>query len=175
MRSLACLPLVLALVGCQKPASAPPAPGPALLPIDGPGVKARVRASTSPVVVLNLWATWCGPCKEEFPELVELGRAHPDDVDLVFVSLDFDSEQGSAEAFLRAQGAELPSYIKTGKDDPFIQAVHHRWSGALPATLVFGPERKLRKFWEGRVTREMLESAVAAAKIAETPPAETPK
>lgn len=92
---------------------------------------------------------------------VEVGRAYEDQgVALHFVSLDFPDVEADAVAFLKAQGASLPSFVKIGKDHDFITSVHPRWSGALPATVIYGPKKKLRYFWEQKLDKATLTSAL---------------
>ncbi|MEM9192694.1 MAG: hypothetical protein AAGF12_26205, partial [Myxococcota bacterium] len=62
--------------------------------------------------------------------------------------------------FLVAQNAPMPSYIKTGRDGPFIEAVHPEWSGTLPATMLFDADRNPRFLWEETVNREVLEGPI---------------
>lgn len=134
-----------------------------LLPIDGPGVRALPRERPAAATVVNFWATWCAPCKEEFPDLLAVGRTYaPRGVALHFVSLDFPSEGEAARAFLAEQGAPTPSYLRAGKDDAFITAVNPRWSGALPATSIFDRDGRIRYFFEGKITRERLSEALDA-------------
>jgi thiol-disulfide isomerase/thioredoxin len=162
--------LLLAALGCRSSAEAPR--DPALRPVDGPGVRRLVEAADAEAVVLNFWATWCEPCKEEFPMLVRVGRAYAArGVRLHFVNMDFPSERSAAVAFLRAQGAALPSYAKTGKDHAFITAIHPRWSGVLPATIIFADGGELRHFWEGRIDEATLSGALDAL-LEETPASE---
>lgn len=130
--------------------------------VDGPGVlKAVDEVSASAAVVVNFWATWCHPCREEFPMFVQTGQSYRRrGVKLMFVSMDFREDQKAVVEFLEKQGADLPSYLRTGKDHEFITTVHSPWSGALPATVVYGPKRKLRYFWEGIVKEEQLTKAL---------------
>ena len=141
--------------------------------VDGPAVRALVHASDAPAaVVLNFWATWCEPCKEEFPMLAKMKRVYGGEgeensgvdrgVRLYFISMDFPEEVPAAEAFLRASGVELPGYVRKGKDHEFINSVHPEWSGALPATLVYGPNKELRYFWEGKLTEASITEALDA-------------
>lgn len=152
------------LPACRLPSADAPEPldrtGP-LIRVDGPQLVKEIRDAESPIVVLNLWATWCGPCKEELPSFVEVGKAYREKgVKLALVSLDFEEELDAALEFLKELDAELPSYAKQGKDHPFIQAIHTGWSGALPATLIYGPDRAVRYFWEGQIDRATLEDAL---------------
>lgn len=86
-----------------------PAPSYAVRTLDGDTV--RVGAGASPadgagvVTLLNVWATWCGPCKREFPELERLHREHsPRGLRIVAVSIDL-GEDAPVAAFARDHGA----------------------------------------------------------------------
>ncbi|MEP0774113.1 MAG: TlpA family protein disulfide reductase [Acidobacteriota bacterium] len=137
---------------------------PPLLAVTGAQLEERVRASQSEVVLVNIWATWCLPCREEFPALVRLSRELPQErLDLVLVSADFPDQAEMARQFLAEQGVTFPSYIKEGKDQEFIDAVSERWSGALPATLVYDRSRRLVRFWEGGASFEEFRAAVDMA------------
>lgn len=160
--------LLLGAVACTEPSVPkvpPPAPAEveALIPVTGAEFRQEVRARSARFVVANAWATWCGPCVEEFPYIQEVARSYADEgVALMFVSTDFDSERDAAIAFLKKQGADLPSYIKEGRDQQFIDAFHPDWSGALPATAIYGADGKPVKFWQGQVEEEDLRQTLAA-------------
>lgn len=129
--------------------------------VDAPALMGRIRASKARLVYLNAWATWCQPCVEEFPELVRFQRAHtPPEAELLFVTTDFGTERDKAEAFLRKSGALLPSYMKQGGDMEFIDGLSKRWSGALPATFLFGRDGQLLELWQGKVSFETLEKSL---------------
>lgn len=139
-----------------------------LISVTGPELVERVRARDADYVLVNVWATWCGPCIEEFPYIQRITRSFADrGVDLVFVSTDFDTERDAALEFLRAQGADLPSYIKSGDDQDFINALYPEWSGAMPFTVIFDREGRRVKVWPGKVEaaelQQTLQELVGAA------------
>jgi len=124
-------------------------------------ILAAVRASGSPAVLVNVWATWCVPCREEFPDLVRLQRTYRDrGLELVFVSADFDDRIAEVRRFLSRQGVGDSSYLKTGDDMHFINALDPRWTGALPASFIFDGAGHLRYFHEGKATYAGLEEQV---------------
>jgi len=89
-------------------------------------------------VLVNYWATWCGPCVKEFPMIVELSKEYADEAVVLFVSADWLDEKERALEFLKKQGVKGLSFIKNQKDNEFIDGIHKGWSGALPFTIVYG-------------------------------------
>lgn len=146
----------------EAKAALPAASAPTLLPASGTQVLDAVRASGAKAVVVNLWATWCTPCREEFPDLMRFHRAFQDQgVALVLVSGDFPSDTQPAREFLASQGVNFPSYLKSGKDEEFINAFDPAWSGALPATFVYDARGQRKHSFLGPITYQSLETAVA--------------
>ncbi|MFN2426950.1 MAG: TlpA family protein disulfide reductase [Candidatus Binatia bacterium] len=144
------------------PAVASPSRQAPLVAAGGPQIVEAVRSSGAAVVVVNLWATWCTPCREEFPDLMRLYRTYKDrGVKLVLVSGDFASESAAASEFLATQGVDFASYLKSGKDEEFINAFDPKWSGALPATFVYDAKGERRHSVLGPVTFDSLERVVA--------------
>jgi thiol-disulfide isomerase/thioredoxin len=149
------------LLGACAGASSAQSGEPSLQPVDGPGVLKHVRESKARFVLVNVWATWCGPCREEFPELLQFARAHQKEgLELMLVSADFVEESAEAVAFLKSQGVTWPSWIQSGAEHAFVEALHPAWSGALPATFLFDRGTQVG-FWQGRIRLEELEQALA--------------
>src|SRR4051794_37851872 len=67
--------------------SAKPQAGPKVTPIDIEGLKPLLKPSGKPLLI-NFWATWCDPCREEFPDLVKLDNEFRGKIDLVTISMD---------------------------------------------------------------------------------------
>jgi thiol-disulfide isomerase/thioredoxin len=136
---------------------------PALIEVDGPELLRQIRSLGAKLVILNVWATWCAPCKEEFPDLLELERGlAPLGARLVFVTTDAPSEHEAAERFLRDQKVRLPSYAQRGKEAAFIEAIHPEWSGTLPATFLFDSHGKCVAHYQGRIDPRQLEKRARA-------------
>ena len=122
-----------------------------------------VRVSDSGVVLVNVWATWCLPCRKEFPDLVRLGRDYASrGLKVIFVSGDFETEKTQVVDFLSANGVSGNTYLKAGKDEEFIDAFDPAWSGALPATFLFDRSGTRQHSILESTTYEQLEKQVIA-------------
>lgn len=114
-------------------------------------------------VLVNVWATWCMPCIEEFPDLVRLQRNYSDELQVVFISADFPESRERALKFLRKQGVDWTTYFKTGKDQPFIETLSEKWSGALPFTKILNKQGEVVASWEQSADYEKFEQYVKKA------------
>jgi thiol-disulfide isomerase/thioredoxin len=143
----------------------------ALQTVSAAEVLEAVRRPGAAAVVVNLWATWCLPCREEFPDLVRIGKDYRDrGVRVLFVSTDFVADRDRAVAFLASQGVTGPSFIKDdGSDAAFIDALDRRWTGIIPATLLFDADGRARWLHEGKTDYAMLRAALEGVLVA--PPA----
>jgi len=116
--------------------------------IDLESYQRLVSGKSGKVVVVNMWATWCEPCREEFPTLVRFHRESAGRrVELMTVSLDMTADiESKVKPFLAEQGATFPSYVKKpGGDNEFINAIDPAWSGALPATFIYDARGNLAR------------------------------
>lgn len=114
-------------------------------------------------VLINVWATWCAPCIEEFPYIVDLQQKYDDQIHVVFISADFPGQRNKALNFLREQNVDWTTYFKTGKDQTFIEAISDDWSGALPFTKVLNVEGQVVASWEQGANYEKFERYIKKA------------
>ena len=155
--------------GCGAPRrQSPPLPAAVPAPVVQPATIQQlgkvVSAPGARLVLLNVWATWCAPCREEFPELLRLGREYRGrGLRLVLVSGDFDSELPAVRGFLAAHGVDFLTYLKQGADMPFIEGLDARWSGALPATVLYDGGGRTLWFREGKTSYDTLRSRIEEA------------
>lgn len=105
-------------------------------------VALRENADSGKVLMINAWATWCGPCVSEFDELVETNlRFRIRDFELVTVAAQFPDEQAKVLKFLERHHASMRNLIFASTDKyALIEALDPEWNGALPHTLVINPE-----------------------------------
>ena len=105
----------------------------------------RENKGTGKVRLVNFWATWCGPCVVEFPDLVKANLMYRGrDFEMVTVAAQFPDERAKVEKFLERQHASCRNLI-FGDTDKYkmIEAFDPEWSGALPHTLLIGPDGKV--------------------------------
>ena len=119
----------------------------------------------SEVVLINFWATYCAPCIEEFPMIVDLSNEYKDQgLKVYFVSADWSDREKEVLDFLKRQGVRGISFIKEeGNDNNFINEISKEWSGALPFTLVYDKNGNLSDFWEMEKNKNRFESAIIKA------------
>jgi thiol-disulfide isomerase/thioredoxin len=130
-------------------------------PVTAADIQRAVREPGAKAVLVNLWASWCGPCREEFPGLVRVARKYQGQgLKVILVSADDDKDMAAVKKFLADEGVDFPAYIKAEKDQPFIDGLDKRWTGALPATFLYDGSGKLRDSWEGGVTFNVFEQKV---------------
>jgi thiol-disulfide isomerase/thioredoxin len=130
---------------------------PALTPADAERVLKAVAEPGARAVLVNVWATWCMPCREEFPDVMRFYRAYRDSgLRLVLVSADFDESVGEARRFLGAQGVDFGTFLKKDDDMRFINRLSPAWSGALPATFIYDGQGRLVHVNEGATTYDAL-------------------
>ena len=128
--------------------------------IDDKAIKDLVANKTSKLRVINVWATWCGPCVAEFPELVELNRRYEyRKLELITISADALKRKNKVHEFLKDENAGITdrirktmkkegrtsnNYIFNGNDkETLINAVDPQWQGPLPYTMIIAPGGKV--------------------------------
>lgn len=127
-----------------------------------PAIMAAVKAPGAQAVLVNVWATWCEPCREEMPDLVRFYRDHrADGLRLVLISADDDEQRDEVARVLGALGFDGPAFIKRGNDMTFIDALDPGWKGALPATFLFDAHGAKKRSWLGSVTYDDLRARVS--------------
>ena len=132
--------------------------------IDTNCLKALITKQKDKPLLVNFWATWCIPCRDEFPDLVKIdGEFRPKSLDFVTVSLDDVGDIKTAvPKFLAEMKANMPTYLLDVKDpEPAINAVDPKWQGDLPATFLYNEKGQVVFKHFGRVDSAELREAIA--------------
>jgi peroxiredoxin len=126
------------------------------------GIAALIHNNTKKLRLINLWATWCVPCVEEFPELVTLNRMYRDrGFELVSISTDDSSARPKALKFLEKQQSSSPNYIFFGDDKyKLMEAIDPKWQGALPYSILVDPGGKIVYAHQGAIDPEELRKII---------------
>jgi thiol-disulfide isomerase/thioredoxin len=136
-----------------------------LTPVKDGGVARLVESHKGKVVLVNFWATWCSPCREELPHLIQLERdLEKEGFQLIIISADEPEQEQEASRFLDSIGAKKPRYIKQTEDnDAFINAIDSTWSGALPALFLYDRSGKRVGSFFGETEVAVIQKAVREA------------
>ena len=122
--------------------------------IDTNALKDLLTQQRERPLLVNFWATFCDPCRDEFPDLVKIDKDYrPRSLEFVTVSLDDFSEiKTSVPAFLDSMKATMPAYLLNVSDpEPAINLIDARWQGDLPATFLFNEKGEVVYKHIGRV------------------------
>lgn len=124
-------------------------------------ILSHIRTLNAPLVLVNFWASWCEPCKVEFPHILALKKNYTDKgLQVLFVSVDEATDLPAAEKFLRDQKVDFPSFYKGKQSLKFVAEIFPKWTGAVPATVLFGPAGQIVDSWEGDTNLEEFEAKI---------------
>jgi peroxiredoxin len=100
----------------------------------------RQNAGTDKLLLVNVWATWCGPCVKEFPELQTMVRMYANrPINIVTLSINNPDEKQLVSAFLQKQHAFNKNYLFNSNDAAdAVKALGTGWAGAAPYTVLIG-------------------------------------
>lgn len=113
--------------------------------LDLEAARALVANEGGKLRLVNVWATWCGPCIIEFPEFVDMQRMYGNrNFEVVSISMDPPAKGEKVLGFLEEHQAAFPNYHFDGQDrDAFINTFDPNWQGNLPYTLILDPGGEL--------------------------------
>ena len=145
--------------------------------IDAAGVAALRKNGTEKVRLVNIWATWCVPCVEEFPDLTAIARKFSRrEFELITISLDQLSQMGKAKAFLgkhraimsdklrksvEAEGRSTNNYLYNGTNmDELADALDPEWPGPVPYSILIDQEGHVLYRKLGKIAPEVVRSEI---------------
>ncbi|MFC4171600.1 prolipoprotein diacylglyceryl transferase family protein [Microvirga sp. GCM10011540] len=132
----------------------PPTPMPNAMLENLKGGDTPLTAFTGKPIVLNLWASWCPPCRREMPMMAEMAASRPE---VTFLFVNQGERRAAIESFLSGQKLALPNVFL----DPRQEVARHYAMPGLPVTLLIGPNGKLRSVHVGEISREALAAAIS--------------
>lgn len=112
-----------------------------LQPLDLAAAEDLLANDSDELRLINFWATWCGPCVQEYPDFLITHRMYGDRAfGFVSVTMDNPDRGPAALKFLQKVHSPVPNYHWTGADKyALIEAVDPAWNGALPYTVLLAP------------------------------------
>lgn len=140
------------------------AQAPVVTKIDNAQLATLLKPNGKPLVV-NFWATWCEPCREEFPDLVKLDALYKGKADMITITLDDLAEiNGDVPKFLNEMKSTIPTYLlHTNDQDAAITMVSKDWAGNLPLTMVYDANGKIVYQRNGKFRYETLKENIDRA------------
>ena len=134
---------------------------PKVTQIDEVSLKTALKPNGKPLLV-NFWATWCDPCREEFPDLVKIDAEYKGRIDFITVSLDDLAEiNRDVPKFLVSMKAEMPAYLlKVADESAVISSIAKDWNGGLPFTILYNEKGEIAYFKQGKVKTDVIKPEI---------------
>jgi cytochrome c biogenesis protein CcmG, thiol:disulfide interchange protein DsbE len=131
--------------------------------LDLGGYKDLIAKYRGKGLLVTFWATWCQPCRDEYPMIISLSKEYgPQGLAVVGVSLDEDADMGLVRQFLDKSQPGFPNFRqKPGIDaDAFYQGVNPDWRGTMPQTDFYGRDGHLARYFVGQKAKEAFVQAI---------------
>jgi thiol-disulfide isomerase/thioredoxin len=135
--------------------------------IDEAGIKELLKNNSEKIRLINVWATWCGPCVTEFPEFITINRMYGHrDFEFISISADDPSKKEKVLKFLKQQQASNKNYLFSADDKyKLIEAIDPKWQGALPYTVLVEPGGKIVYGKQGRINPAEMKKTIVENKF----------
>jgi peroxiredoxin len=125
---------------------------------------ALLANNTNNFRLVNVWATWCGPCVTEFPDFVTINRMYRlRNFETISISMDELGRTPAVISFLEKKEASFKNYIAVGDKSQIIDAINKDWQGALPYTALIGPGGKIIYSTQGAIDPHELKNIILTA------------
>jgi len=121
------------------------------------------------VLFINVWATWCVPCREEFPDLVRLADYYDGkNVDIIGLNIEYPDElESKVKPFLMKMNVNFKNYIHSFEtQENLINLFNEGWNGALPATFIYDKNGKQHYFRIGKHSFDEFKSLIDSVNTA---------
>ena len=113
-------------------------------------------------LVVNFWATWCEPCRDEYPLIVQLAAEFKSQgISVIGINMDDDSDMNLVRRFIARTQPHFPNYRqKPGIDlDAFYRGVNPAWNGTMPQTVFYTRDGRINLYFLGTRPRPVFEQA----------------
>jgi len=114
-------------------------------------------------LLVTFWATWCEPCRDEYPLIVDLEKKYaPQGLAVFGVDMDDDAEMNLVRRFIARHKPRFPNYRqKPGIDlDAFYRGVNPTWTGSMPETVFYSRDGRIAGHFIGEQSRTAFEQAI---------------
>lgn len=130
--------------------------------IDAQGYQDLVAQYRGKPLLVTFWATWCEPCRDEYPMLNELAKQYaPQGLHVVGVNLDDDGDLILMRRFMARYKPVFPNFRKKkGGESDFVNAVLPGWNGAIPASVFYAKDGRQIGHLVGENNRDTYEAAI---------------
>jgi thiol-disulfide isomerase/thioredoxin len=130
--------------------------------IDAQGYQALVEQYRGKPLLVTFWATWCEPCRDEYPMLNELAKQYAaQGLHVVGVNLDDDGDLILMRRFMARYKPVFPNFRKKkGGESDFVNAVLPGWNGAIPASVFYAKDGRQIGHLVGENNRDTYEAAI---------------
>lgn len=149
--------------GGEREFSYPPAQRLPIRELSGPAVSDGETISTADhlgkVVVLNIWGSWCAPCRLEAKDLQAVNETFRDD-DVQFMGINVKDNDGAAADFEESFGITYPSISDPGMRT--LLSIEGFPTGSIPSTIILDKQGRIAQIWLRVITEPELEATIRA-------------
>lgn len=130
--------------------------------IDEGGIKDLLKNTSDKLRLINIWATWCGPCTAEFSSFITINRMYRGrDFEFISISADSPERKDKVLKFLQKQMAANTNYLYKEEDKyKLIEAIDPKWQGALPYTILVEPGGKIVYAKQGTIDAAAMKTTI---------------
>lgn len=108
----------------------------------------RLKDSDGHVRIINFWASWCEPCRNEKPLLQQIHNDYKENIQLIMIN--YNESDGAITRFLQSKSIDFPVYLKGAEIANLYNVIH------VPTTFVINEKRKVLERYEGELNEEII-------------------